>query len=210
MAVHQLCVHDGNGGDVVRVHAHHLLLVLLVRDDIVDGHLGGGAGGGGQGDDRHGLVLRVRRAFQRHDVGKFRVIGDDAYGLGRVHGRAAADGQDEVRAGLGVCLHARLDVADGGVGLDFSEQLVGDTRLAQDVQHLVRHAEFHQILVRGHESLVQSQALHFLGQHLACPGSEVGYFVQYESVDHDNGIIIVDKGQVDEATRSCERQDDKS
>ena len=51
--VHQFGIDNGHDGDVVGVNAHHLLLVLLVGDNVVDGHLGSSTGGGGQGNDGH-------------------------------------------------------------------------------------------------------------------------------------------------------------
>ena len=53
------------------------------------------------------------------------------YGLGGIHGRAAADGDDAVRAGSLERFDAVLHVLDGGVGLDVGVDFV---RVLVDVQ----------------------------------------------------------------------------
>jgi predicted P-loop ATPase len=52
-SVHQFRIHNSDGGNIVRVYTNHLLMVFLIRDDIVDSHLGGSTGGSGQCNDRH-------------------------------------------------------------------------------------------------------------------------------------------------------------
>src|SRR5699024_5029229 len=83
---HHVGVHHSDLGDVVGVHADELALLLHVGDDVVDGDLGGGAGGGGHGDGEHRVLLGGGDALQAAHVGEFRVVGDDADGLGGIHG----------------------------------------------------------------------------------------------------------------------------
>ena len=106
----------------------NLRLLSHVGDDIVDGHLGGRAGGGGNGDDGHAGLLGGRHALQAAHVGELGVVDDDADGLGGVHGGAAADGDDVIRARGLEGGHAGLDVLNGGVGLDVGEDLVARGR----------------------------------------------------------------------------------
>ena len=52
-SVHQFGIDDSDGRDVVRIDTNHLLLVLLVGDDVVDSNLGCCSGCSRQGDDGH-------------------------------------------------------------------------------------------------------------------------------------------------------------
>ena len=99
------------------------------------------------------MLLGGGNALQAADVGKLRVIDDDADSLGGVHGRTAADGHDAVRLGSLESRHAVLHVLDGGVGLDLAVQGIGKTGSLQQVGDFRGDAELDQIRVRADESL---------------------------------------------------------
>ena len=86
-------------------------------------------------------------ALQAAHVGKFRVVGNNAHGLGRIHGRAAADGHDAVRPAVLEGGHAMLHIFNGGVGLYFAVNLIGEAGGVQQACHLIGDAEFEKVRV---------------------------------------------------------------
>ena len=100
-----------------------------VGDHAAARHLGAGARGGGDGDERHrrlrvldvpGREAEVRPALRCHEPG----------GLGRVHGRAAADRDDRVGRGrLERGARPLLDVVDGRLARALDEALVASERV---------------------------------------------------------------------------------
>ena len=183
-AVHQFGVYNGHGRDVVGIHAYHLCLTLLVDNYIINSHLGTCASGGGQGDDGHTLVFGGGNAFERHDVGKLRVVGHDADTFGGVHARSASDGNQAVGSAGLEGLYALLHIGDSGVGLDFAVYLVGERCLVEHISHHLGGTHLYQTFVRGHQRLLQAHAVQHFRQFLAGSGSEVGHFVQNKSLCH--------------------------
>lgn len=155
--------------NVVLVDADKLPLPVRIRDDVIDRDLGSGAGRRGNGDGLHGVILRGRYAFEREDVGKFRVCDDDADGLGCVHGRAAADGDDGIRAGCLEGGYAVLDILNRGIGLDFGIYAVGNLCLVEKVRDLGGDAELDEVGVTTYEDLREALALGDAGNFLYGP-----------------------------------------
>ena len=131
---HHIRVHNGDLGDIVGIHADELPLLLHIGDDVVDGDLSSRTGGGGHSDGEHSVLLGGGHTLQRTHIGELGVVDDDADGLGRIHGGAAADGHDAVcLSGLEGC-HAVLHISDGGVGLDLAVNGVGKACSIQQVR----------------------------------------------------------------------------
>ena len=129
----------------MRINADELAAFFLVGDNIVDGGFGGGPGSGGHGDDRHALVSGRRRSFQGYDVGKFRIVDDNADSFGGVLRRSAADGDHIVGSCRLECFHAGFDDADAGIGLDAVEHGIGEALGFKQVGYFFDDAEFDQI-----------------------------------------------------------------
>ena len=182
--VHQFGINHGDGRDVIRVDTHHLLLVLLVGDHIVDGHLSSRTSRWGECDDGHRLVARRSYAFERNNVSKFGIIRDDTHCLSRVDAGTAADGQNEVCTRSSISFNAVAYVGHRGVLLDVAEHLVGDGSSFKHVEHLLGHAELDQVFVCADKCFVQTEALHLFGQFGTATGTEIRHFVKYESMSH--------------------------
>ncbi len=191
---HHVGVNDGDFGDVVGVDADELALLFHVGDDVVDGDFGGGAGGGRDGDGEDGVILGGSNAFKASDVREFGVVGDDADGLGGVHGGAAADSDDGVRARFGKGLAAGLDVFNGRVGLDLAEEGIGDTGGVEDVAYLFGDAELHKVGVRAEKNLFAAAAGEFIGDLGDRALAVVGNGVQNDTVCHEYFLLVFHRG----------------
>ena len=122
--VGELGVHDGDVRRDLEVGDRELDALGVVRDDREGRDLGGGAGGGGDGAEV-GLGAQLGQAKDLAHVleGGLGVLVLDPHGLGRVDGRAAADGDDPVGLELGHDRGAVHDGLDGRVGLDALDEL---------------------------------------------------------------------------------------
>jgi len=179
----------GDFGNVVGIHADELALLFHVGDNVVDGHLSSGTGGGGHGDGEHSVVLGGGNAFQRAHVGILGVVDDDADALGGIHGGAAADGDDAIRAGGLVGFHASLHVFNGGVGLDVVKDHVGDVFCIQQGGHLAGHAELNQIGVGADEGLLVAAGFEDAGDLGDSAFAVVGDGVEHDACSHDGFLL---------------------
>ena len=186
---HHVGVNNGHHGDVVGVHADELAVLLHVGDDVVDGDLRGGAGGGGHSDDGQAGVLGVGGALQGAHVGELGVGDDDADGLGGIHGGAAANGDDVIGLGGLGSLHAVLHVLNGGVGLDFGVDLIGQPGGVQHVGDLLGDAELQQVGVGAEQGLLQAAAGHFPGNLLNSALAVIRPLIQNKTVCHDKDFL---------------------
>ena len=189
-AAHHVGIDHGDLGDVVGVHADELALLLHVGDDVVDGDLRGGAGGGGHGDGEHGVLLGGGHALQRAHVLELGVVDDDADGLRGVHGGAAADGDDAVRAALLEGRHAALHVFDGGVGLDVAVDLIGEAGLVQQVGDLLGHIELDQVGVGADEGLFVAAGGQLGHDVFDGAAAVIGNGVQNDAIGHGNALSL--------------------
>ena len=114
--------------------------------------------GGGHGDGEDSVLLGGGHTLQAAHIGELGVVGDDADGLGGVHGGAAADGHDAVGGGSLEGGHAVLYVFNGGVGLDVAVHFVGEAGGVQQIGDLGGHAELDQVGVGADESLFVAPA----------------------------------------------------
>ena len=187
-AAHHVGVDNGDFRDVVGVHADELALLLHVGDDVVDGDLRGGAGGGGHGDGEHGVLLGGGHALQGAHVLELGVVDDDADGLRGVHGRAAADGYDAVRAAFLEGRHAALHVFDGGVGLDVAVDLIGEAGLVQQVGDLLGHVELDQVGVGADEGLFIAAGGQLGHDVFDGAAAVIGNGVQNDTIGHGNAL----------------------
>ena len=168
-AVGELGVNNGHVGRDLEVSDGVLDALVVVRDDGERGDLRRGAGGGADGAEV-GLLAQLRDAEDLAHVleGALRVLVLDPHGLGRVDGRAAADGNNPVRAeGLhgGRALH---DGLNGGVGLDALEQLdlhAGSLKVGLDV--LQEAAAAHAAAAGDDHGLVALEVLDLVAGTLA-------------------------------------------
>ncbi len=131
-----------------------MLPFLLVGDDGEAGDLGAGAGGGGDGD-QFGLLAQfrelertladVQEALAQAVEAGVRMLVEQPHALGRVDGRAAADGDDDVRLEGVHGLDAAHDALNGRIALHVGVDLAVAVllALAQVVQHLVHVAQLH-------------------------------------------------------------------
>ena len=186
-AGHHVGIDHRNVGNIVDVDAHELAHLFRVGDDIVDGDLGRRARRGGNGDGERGVVLRGRYTLERNHVGELGVLRDDADALGGIHGRAAADRHDHVRAGSLERRHAVLHVLDGWVGLDLVVKLPRDAGLVKLSCHLARDAESHQIRVGAHERLREAAARDLAGNLPDRAGAVIRDVVEHETIDRHGG-----------------------
>ena len=157
---HQLGVGDGHvrGQRVVRDGV--LLVGAAVGDDGEGGDFGAGAGGGGDGH-HHGLgaqfgegvdaLLDVHEAHGHILELGVGVLVAEPHHLGRVHGGAAAEGDDEVGLEGVHALEAGLDGVGVRVRLDFVEDLDFDAHLVEDLGDLVGVTEVEEGLVGDEE-----------------------------------------------------------
>ena len=111
------------------------------------------SGGGGNRDGENRVLLRWGDALEGADVGKLRVLNDDADCLCGIHGRTAADRDDAVGLGLFESLDAVLDIFDGGIGLDIGVNAVSEACGVKQICNLLCDAELDEGGVRGDESL---------------------------------------------------------
>ena len=185
---HQLGVDDRERRDVVRIDAYHFFDVLLVRNHVVDRHLGSRAGRRRQRDDGNRLFLRIGYALERHHVGELGVVDDDPDRLRGIHRRAAADRDHEIGSGRLERGDAGLHVLHGRVRLHFVENLVRNVRILQHGNHLIGYAELDQILV-GHDQRLLVTALgNLFRDYLSRAGSEIGGLVENHSVSHNDYV----------------------
>ena len=182
---HHVGIDEGDDGDVVGIDADELALLLDIGDDVVDRNLGGCSGGSGNREDRLGGFGRRRDALEGADVSELRVGDDDADGLGGIHRRAAADGDDRVGLGLPEGLDAVLHVVDRRVRLYVAVDGIGDLSLVQKVGDLLRDAELDEVGVGEHYRLLESARGELAGYGANRTSTVVRSFVEYYSVDHN-------------------------
>ena len=108
---------------------------LGIGDDGGDGGLRAGARRGGHGDIGRDLLPHLQQARHLADLG-LRPHHPGRRGLGRVHGRTAADGDEALAAGVQIELLDPVDRVHGGVGLHLGKEGVGDAGLVQLRQDL--------------------------------------------------------------------------
>ena len=130
------------------------------------------------------MILRGSDTLKGQNIREFRVCDDDADGLGRVHGRAAADGDNGISAGSLEGSHPVLDILDRGVGLDLGVDAVSDARLVEKVRDFCRDTELDEVGIGADEDLREALTLSDAGNLLYGPLAMVGYGVQYDSVCH--------------------------
>ena len=75
-----------------------------------------------------------------------------------------------------------LHVFDGGIGLNVRVKLVFDARFFQQVRHLLRNAELHQIGVRCDKRLLETAAFDLFRDRLDRARAMVRGFVEHELV----------------------------
>ncbi len=168
-AVGELGVNNGHVGRDLEVSDGVLDALVVVRDDGERGDLRRGAGGGADGAEV-GLLAQLRDAEDLAHVleGALRVLVLDPHGLGRVDGRAAADGNNPVRA---EGLHGRGALHDGlhgRIGLDALEQLdlhAGSLEVGLDV--LQEAAAAHAAAAGDDHGLVALEVLDLVAGTLA-------------------------------------------
>ena len=148
---HHFRVDNGNFRNVVHVDADEFAFLFRIGNYVIDGDFGRGASGGGHGNGEHGMFGGGRDAFEAYYVGELGVRGNNANALRGVHGAAAAHGHDAIGAAGLERRYARLHVLDGGVGLNVAEHFPCDARFVEQVGHLFRDAETHQVGVGRHK-----------------------------------------------------------
>ncbi len=162
---HHVGIDNSDLRNVVGIHADELALLLHIGDDVVDGDLSSSTGSGRHCNGEDSVLLGGSNTFQRTDVGKLRVVDDDADGLCGIHGRTAANGHDAVSACGLERGHAVLHVCDGGIRLDLAVDAVSETGSIQQVGDFLGDAELDEVGVRADECL------------LVAAGSQLGHNV---------------------------------
>ena len=181
---HHIRVNHGNIGNIVHVHADKFAFLLHIRDHIIDGGFSGSTGGGGDGNGKDRAVFGGGNTFQRADVGKFRIVDDDADSFGSVDGGAAADGNHAVCPGFLVSRHAGLDVFDGGIGLNIGIDFIGEARFVQQISDFFGNAEFDQVRIRGNKGFFETFALENARDFFDRTAAVIGYTVENKTLNH--------------------------
>ena len=115
---HHIRVDDCHFRNIILIDADKLTLLLHIGDHIVDGNLSSGSGCGGNSNGGNCVILSRCYSFQRTYILKLGIIDNDTDGLGSIHGRTAADGDDRIcSAGL-ECCYTILNVFNGRVRFD--------------------------------------------------------------------------------------------
>ena len=137
---HHVCIHDGHVGHQLIVGQRILDTALLIGDDSKGCHLRAGTGGGGHGHEV-GLFAHLGEGIDSladvhephghiHEVGLGMLV-HDPHDLGRVHGGAAADGDDHVGLEGGHLGGAGLGAGEGRIGSHIVEAGVTDAHFIQ-------------------------------------------------------------------------------
>ena len=141
-----------------------------VRDDDELGHLGPGAGRGRHAQQRRPGPWHVVHALELEDVAP--VGRNDADGLGAVHGRAAAHGDDGV-AGAGVERHRPgHDLMVPGIGGQGIEQLVVDAGRFQALRDFVRQAHCAKARIGHEQGAPHAEPRGLAAGKVPCPPAE--------------------------------------
>ena len=180
---HHIGIYDGDVGDIVRVYADELSLLLDVGNDIVDGGFCTCAAGGGNCDGEDSPLGGGSDTFQRADIRELGVVDDDADALAGVHGGAAADGDHHVSAGFLVGFHAVLDVLDGGVGLDVGIEGVGNAVLFQKICDIGCNTELDKVGIGCNEGLLEASCLDETGDLLDGAVAVIGNAVKDKTIN---------------------------
>ena len=190
---HHIRIHNGNFGDIVGIHTDKLALLLHICDHIVDGYLCCGTGSGGHSNGEYRVVLGGGHTLQAAHVGKLRVAGDDAYGLGSIHSRTAADGYDAVCARSLERSNTVLYILDGGIGLDVAVYLIGEGSGIQQAGHLFGDAEADQIRVGADKGLFIAAGSQLRQNIFHGALAVIGNCVQYDTVCHNDRLLYSGK-----------------
>ena len=190
----QVAVHHGHVGGDLEVRQGILDLGGIIGDDGEGGDLGGGAGGGGDGHEDRLVAQRGHREGILDVLeGLFGMLVEDPHGLGRVDGRAAADGDDDVGLGLAHGRGALHDGLDRGVGLHALEVGDGQAGLLEDgVEAAERAAPLHGLAAGHHEGVLAGLAENRQLLHRA--GAEVNITGQSETC-HNRKLLILAPGR---------------
>ena len=184
--IHQLGIDNRAAGDVIRIHTNHLLVILLVDDDIVDGSLGSSTCSRWEADHGHALMLGRSYTFEADNVAELRIVGHNTNSLGSIHRRAATDGNHKVGLGVSECLHTILHVGYGWIGHYIRVDFVRDASLIHNVGHHLAYAKFNQTFVGYHEGFLETKTCNHCGQFLASTSSEVAKFIKNKTVYHNS------------------------
>ena len=151
---HHIRIDDGDVRDIVHVHTDELALTLHIGDNVVDSSFSSSTSGGGNGDGVNGTVLGRSNTFQRANVSELRIVDDNTDGLAGVHGGATANGDHVISTGSLVRGNTRLNILDGGIGLDVGINLIGHASRIQHVGNFLGNTELQQIRIGGDKSLL--------------------------------------------------------
>ena len=177
-------------GDKVGVIDGCLVVGGGVGDNGGNGGLAAGAGGGGHGEEGGNLLHNLQNTLQLGNT----LAGADnagAYGLGAVHGSAAAEGDDGLAAVFLVGLETCFNIVAGGVNFYIVENGVGNAQLIHAVQHGVQQTETQQGFVGYNEDIIKTLFLYHVGQlgDRAGAFNIVGHMITHEIVaELHNGL----------------------
>ena len=181
---HHIRVDDRDHRHIVRIYADKLAFPLHIGDDIVDGHFRGSAGRGRYRDDRYAGIARRRSAFQAAHILEFRVRDDDADRFGRIHGRAAADGDDIIGLSSLERSNALLHIFNGRIGLDVRIDLISEGILIEDIGHFSGHPKADQVRVRADKGFLIPSCLCFRSDLLNRARTMIRCLIQHDSIGH--------------------------
>ena len=170
---HHVRVHDGHLGHELIVGQRVLDAGVLIGDDREGRDLAAGARRGGDGDEVRlfahagegvGALADVAEAHGHVQEVRVRMLVEHPHDLGRVHGAAAADGDDAVGLEGGHGGRALLGGGQAGVGRHVKEGGVGDAHLVQAVGHGLGVAVMIEEAVGDDKDLLLAQHLFQLAQ----------------------------------------------
>jgi hypothetical protein len=189
-------VEPGQHGFEEFVNENRLAAFFAMRNDRKRCDFRGGGGGGGHGGDGQGSAQLERALFAGHegpDVG-FALMDEGGDGLGRVQHRAAAQGQNEIGAGLFGFGGGPIDGGGFGVGFDTAE--VGELQamaLQSSGQRLQEAESLHGAAAQDDKG-VAAQLGGFFGEglELVFPKEDTGRGVDTERVHGVAGFLRLD------------------
>ena len=161
-SVHELCVNDRAAWDIVRVNAHHLLLLLLVNDHIVDCCLGSCTCCCRKCNGRNCFLLCRSYALKRNDISKFRVVDNDTDTLCSIHSRTTTDSDHEVSTRSLESIYTHLYVLDCRIWLYLAIYLIRDTCLIEYICNHLCYTELDKSLVGYYECLLETETAYYI------------------------------------------------
>ena len=130
------------------------------------------------------MLLGRGDAFQRADICELRIVDNDADGLGGVHDRTAADGDDAVCIEFAEGFDAVLDILNGGIGLDVGVESMGDTDFVKDISDFFDLTGLDHVTAGGNKSALIAATAQLPADFPDGAGTMIRNRIQYNTICH--------------------------